>query len=129
MEERVREYGFFGCIMEKPCGRGHNGAGDDVEGGPLLKGFGSNAGSIVSICLAHLCNDWYMNYLQSLLPFLVAAGLGVSKGAFLISAFTVTSSLLQPISGYLVDQRNQRCHVGIRHRDWRPGSRPDRIAC
>jgi FSR family fosmidomycin resistance protein-like MFS transporter len=49
-----------------------------------------------------------MNFLQSLLPFMVAAGLGVSKGAFLISAFTITSSLLQPVSGYLVDQRNQR---------------------
>lgn len=73
-----------------------------------LKDSESRAAGIFSICLAHLCNDWYMNYLQSLLPFLVAAGLGVSKGAFLISAFTVTSSLLQPVSGYLVDQRGQR---------------------
>jgi FSR family fosmidomycin resistance protein-like MFS transporter len=63
---------------------------------------------VFSICLAHLLNDWYMNYLQSLLPFMLAAGLGVSRGAFLISAFTITSSLLQPVSGYLVDQRNQR---------------------
>ncbi|HBV98660.1 MAG TPA: MFS transporter [Desulfotomaculum sp.] len=52
-----------------------------------------------------------MNYTQTLLPFLVAAGLGVSKGAFLISAFTITSSLLQPVSGYLVDQKNQRWMV------------------
>ena len=49
-----------------------------------------------------------MNYIPTLLPFLVAAGLGVSKGAFLVSAFTVTSSLLQPVSGFLVDQKNQR---------------------
>lgn len=42
---------------------------------------------------------------------MVAAGLGVSKGAFLISAFTITSSLLQPVSGYLVDQKNQRWMV------------------
>lgn len=76
-----------------------------------MRSSASNKKRIFSICLAHLFNDWYMNYVQSLLPFLVAAGLGVSKGAFLISAFTITSSLLQPVSGYLVDQRNQRWMV------------------
>jgi MFS transporter, FSR family, fosmidomycin resistance protein len=70
-----------------------------------------NRGKIFSLCLAHLFNDSYMNYLQTLLPFMVDAGLGVGKGAFLISAFTITSSLLQPISGYLVDQKNQRWMV------------------
>lgn len=69
---------------------------------------------ILSISLAHLVNDWYMNYLQTLLPFLIAAGMSVSRGAFLVSAFTITSSLLQPLSGYLVDQKNQRwlVHAG-----------------
>jgi FSR family fosmidomycin resistance protein-like MFS transporter len=38
----------------------------------------------------------------------VVAGLGISKGAFLVSAFTLTSSVLQPVFGYLVDQKNQR---------------------
>jgi FSR family fosmidomycin resistance protein-like MFS transporter len=71
----------------------------------------ANTGKVFSLSLAHLFNDWYMNYIQTLLPFMVAAGLGVSKGAFLISAFTVTSSLLQPVSGYLVDQKNQRWMV------------------
>lgn len=70
-------------------------------------------GKIVSISLAHLLNDWYMNYIQTLLPFMVAAGMAVSKGAFLISAFTVTSSILQPLSGYLVDQKNQRWLVYV----------------
>ncbi|OPY89162.1 MAG: Fosmidomycin resistance protein [Syntrophaceae bacterium PtaU1.Bin231] len=68
---------------------------------------------IFSLSLAHMLNDWYMNYIQTLLPFLVAAGLGVSKGAFLISAFTITSSLLQPVFGYLVDQKNQRWMVYV----------------
>lgn len=68
-------------------------------------------GRILAISVTHLVNDWYMNYIQTLLPFLVAAGLGVSKGAFLISAFTITSSLLQPVFGYLVDQKNQRWMV------------------
>jgi len=68
-------------------------------------------GKVFSLSLAHLLNDWYMNYIQTLLPFLVAAGLGLSKGALLISAFTITSSLLQPVFGYLVDQKNQRWMV------------------
>ncbi|MFZ5649018.1 MAG: MFS transporter [Bacillota bacterium] len=67
-----------------------------------------NKSKILSLSVAHLFNDWYMNYIQTLLPFMVAAGLGVSKGAFLVAAFTITSSLLQPVSGYLVDQKNQR---------------------
>ncbi|CQR74639.1 Fosmidomycin resistance protein [Sporomusa ovata DSM 2662] len=72
-----------------------------------------NKEKVVSLSLAHLLNDWYMNYIQTLLPFLVTAGLGVSKGAFLISAFTITSSLLQPVFGYLVDQKNQRWMVYV----------------
>lgn len=68
----------------------------------------ADKGKIVVVSVAHLFNDWYMNYIQTLLPFLVAAGLSVVRGAFLISAFTVTSSLLQPVFGYFVDQKNQR---------------------
>ncbi|MFA6989354.1 MAG: MFS transporter [Candidatus Gastranaerophilaceae bacterium] len=68
-------------------------------------------GKIFSISVAHLLNDWYMNYIQTLLPFMVASGLSISKGAFLVSAFTITASLLQPVFGYLVDQKNQRWMV------------------
>lgn len=60
------------------------------------------------LSLAHLFNDWYMNLIQTLLPFLVAAGLAVGKGAFLVSAFMISSSLLQPFFGYLVDRKGQR---------------------
>jgi len=68
-------------------------------------------GKVYTVSLAHLFNDWYMNYIQTLLPFMVAAGLSISKGAFLVSAFTITSSILQPAFGYLVDKRNQRWMV------------------
>lgn len=60
-----------------------------------------------AISLAHTINDFYMNYIQTLLPFLIAAGLGMSRGAFLVTAFTVTSSLSQPVFGYLVDRRSK----------------------
>ena len=72
-----------------------------------------NKGKIFTLSFAHLLNDWYMNYIQSLLPFLVMAGLSVSKGAFLVSAFTITSSILQPIFGYWVDHKNQRWMVYV----------------
>ena len=68
---------------------------------------------ITSLSFAHLINDWYMNYIQTLLPFLVISGLQVSRAAFLISAFTVTSSLLQPVFGYMVDKKNQRWMVYV----------------
>jgi len=58
-------------------------------------------------------NDWYMNFLQTLLPFIVALGLGISRAAFLISAFTITASVLQPVFGYLVDLKNQRWVVYV----------------
>ncbi|MFZ5595673.1 MAG: MFS transporter [Bacillota bacterium] len=77
----------------------------------LLSAGSAKKGKIFTLSLAHLLNDWYMNYIQTLLPFLVATGLGVGRGAILISAFTITSSLLQPVSGYLVDQKNQRWMV------------------
>ncbi|HEY3425518.1 MAG TPA: MFS transporter [Negativicutes bacterium] len=73
----------------------------------------SNKSKLFSISLAHLFNDSYITYIQALLPFLVGAGLGVSKGAFLISAFTITSSVSQPVFGYLVDQQNQRWMVYV----------------
>ncbi|MGQ9532347.1 MAG: MFS transporter [Desulfotomaculales bacterium] len=61
------------------------------------------------LALAHLLNDWYMNYIQTLLPFLVALGVvGVGRGTLLVTAFTFSSSLLQPVFGYLVDRRGQR---------------------
>jgi FSR family fosmidomycin resistance protein-like MFS transporter len=78
-----------------------------------MDALSSNRSKLFSISLAHLFNDSYINYIQTLLPFLVVAGLGVSKGAFLISAFTITSSILQPVFGYLVDQQNQRWMVYV----------------
>ncbi len=70
-------------------------------------------GKILSLAIAHMLNDWYMNFIQTLLPFIVALGMGVSKAAFLISAFTTTASILQPVFGYLVDQKNQRWMVYV----------------
>jgi len=49
-----------------------------------------------------------MNLVSVLLPFFAIAGLSVSKGAFLVSGFTITSSLLQPVFGALSDRNNRQ---------------------
>ncbi|NPV89285.1 MAG: MFS transporter [Firmicutes bacterium] len=74
---------------------------------------GSPAFKVTVLSLAHMLNDWYMNFIQTLLPFLIAAGMQLTKGAFLVSIFTVSSSLIQPLAGYLVDQKNQRWMVYV----------------
>ncbi|MDD3065926.1 MAG: MFS transporter [Endomicrobiaceae bacterium] len=68
---------------------------------------------LFSISFAHALNDWYSNYMQTLLPFLVLAGFSISKSAVLISAFTISSSVLQPIFAYLVDKKNKRWMVYV----------------
>lgn len=68
--------------------------------------------SVLSI--AHLINDMYNNFLPQLLPIIVAtAGFSVTKASSLVAAFTITSSLVQPVFGYLVDQKNQRWLVFV----------------
>ncbi len=62
---------------------------------------------VYSISLAHMLNDWYMNIIPILTPFLIAAGFGIGEVSFAISAFTITSSLSQPLIGYMVDRKNQ----------------------
>ncbi|WP_027366131.1 MFS transporter [Desulfotruncus alcoholivorax] len=66
------------------------------------------------LSIAHLINDMYNNFLPQLLPIIVAtAGFSVAKASSLVSAFTITSSLVQPVFGYLVDQKNQRWLVFV----------------
>ena len=68
---------------------------------------------LFSISFAHALNDWYSNFLQTLLPFFVAAGFSISKSAVLVSAFTISSSILQPVFAYLVDKKNKRWMVYV----------------
>lgn len=66
-------------------------------------------GTFGVLSLAHMINDMYSNFLPQLIPFLIAArGYSVSAGAALVAAFTITSSLVQPVFGWLVDQKGQR---------------------
>ena len=68
------------------------------------------------LSLAHMLNDLYSNYLPQMLPFLVVlhAGFTATRAAILVSAFTITSSLFQPLIGYSLDRQGKRwlVHVG-----------------
>ena len=68
------------------------------------------------LSLAHMLNDLYSNYLPQMLPFLVALtpSFTATRAAILVSAFTITSSLVQPLFGYFLDRQGKRwlVHVG-----------------
>lgn len=70
-------------------------------------------GIVSSLAFAHMVNDWYMNFPQVLLPFLAVRGLALSKGAFLVSSFAITSSLLQPVFGWWADRHGRRISVYV----------------
>jgi FSR family fosmidomycin resistance protein-like MFS transporter len=72
--------------------------------------------SIGILSLAHMLNDMYSNYLPQMLPFLVVLtpGFTATKAAILVSVFTISSSLVQPLFGYFLDRQGKRwlVHVG-----------------
>ncbi|HVJ50578.1 MFS transporter [Desulfitobacterium sp.] len=68
------------------------------------------------LSFAHMLNDLYSNYLPQMLPFLIALtpGFTATRAAILVSAFTITSSLVQPLFGFFLDRQGKRwlVHVG-----------------
>lgn len=68
------------------------------------------------LSLAHVFNDMYSNYLPQMLPFLVVLmpDFTATRAAVLVSAFIISSSLVQPLFGYFLDRQGKRwlVHVG-----------------
>ncbi len=68
------------------------------------------------LSVAHTLNDLYSNYLPQLFPFLIvlSPGFTATRATILVSAFTLTSSLIQPMFGYFLDRQGKRwlVHVG-----------------
>lgn len=68
------------------------------------------------LSFAHMLNDLYSNFLPQLLPFLIAvnSGFTATRAAILVSAFTISSSLIQPFFGFFLDRQGKRwlVHVG-----------------
>jgi len=71
-------------------------------------------GTVITLSIAHMMNDMCTNMLPQLIPFLIVLhGFSITNGATLVSAFTITSSLVQPVFGYLVDQKGHRWLVYV----------------
>ena len=77
---------------------------------------GKGYAGIAVLSTSHMLNDLYGNYLPQMLPFLMVAmpGFTVTKAAILTSVFSITSSIIQPFFGYVVDGMGRRwlVHVG-----------------
>lgn len=61
----------------------------------------------VLLSLGHLLNDFYCNFLPILLPLIMPRlGLSLTLSGLLIMVLSITSNLLQPVFGYLMDKHN-----------------------
>lgn len=70
--------------------------------------------SVSVLFFAHLLNDMYTNFLPQLTAILISGNrLSISIGALIVAVFTISSSISQPIFGYLIDQRGQRWMVYV----------------
>ena len=68
------------------------------------------------LSVSHLFNDLYGNFLPQMLPFLVVVftGFTATRASILVSTFSITSSMVQPLFGYFLDRQGKRwlVHVG-----------------
>lgn len=82
----------------------------------MNKGSQIQYSKIGILSFAHMLNDLYSNYLPQMLPFLIAItpGFTATRAAILVSTFTITSSLVQPLFGFFLDRQGKRwlVHVG-----------------
>ncbi|UCE17836.1 MAG: MFS transporter [Gemmatimonadota bacterium] len=74
--------------------------------------YGIQKGQIALLTTAHLINDTYAGFLAPLLPVVVEKfGLTMAATGFLSSVLAVSSSLAQPLYGYLADRLGRRYFV------------------
>jgi MFS transporter, FSR family, fosmidomycin resistance protein len=64
---------------------------------------------IFILSFGHMVNDGYANVIPALLPMLREAyALNYAMSAFIMTVFTITSSVIQPIFGYIADRHGRR---------------------
>ncbi|HLZ69253.1 MAG TPA: MFS transporter [Dehalococcoidia bacterium] len=64
---------------------------------------------IAGMTLAHFVNDSYGQYLAILLPLLaLSIGFDVGRASIIVTAYTITSSIIQPLLGHLADRYTTR---------------------
>lgn len=69
---------------------------------------------VLILALGHMINDSYSNVIPALLPLLQAAyGWGYALSGSIMTVFTFTSSIIQPIFGYYSDRHGRRWMVAL----------------
>jgi FSR family fosmidomycin resistance protein-like MFS transporter len=69
---------------------------------------------ICILALGHLVNDSYSNLVPPLLPMLKAAyDLSYAASGMLMTVYTITSSIVQPVFGYYADKHGRRWLVAV----------------
>ncbi len=64
---------------------------------------------IAGMTLAHFVNDAYGQYLAIILPLLaVPLGFDVGRASIIVTAYTITSSIIQPLLGHVADRYTTR---------------------
>ena len=62
---------------------------------------------VALLAAGHFLNDFYCNFLPVLLPIIMPrTGLSIAMAGVLVLVMSITSNLLQPFFGYLMDRRN-----------------------
>ena len=68
---------------------------------------------VTGLSAAHLVIDLYSPVLPAVLPLLIANhGYSYLLGGLLVTAYTLTSSMAQPLIGWLFDRRGKGIHIG-----------------
>jgi len=68
--------------------------------------------SIYTLSFAHLVTDIYMPVITAVLPLLIAdRGLSFFSAGLLVTAYNLTSSVTQPLFGWLSDYKGRQIHV------------------
>ena len=66
----------------------------------------------MAVGIAHLLNDAYASFLHPLLPRLMdKLGLSITLAAALSMIFSLSSSIMQPMAGYLADRFGRKVFV------------------
>ena len=64
---------------------------------------------VLILSLGHMVNDGYSNVIPPLLPMLRSTyGLTYALSGFIMTVYTITSSVIQPIFGYIADRHGRR---------------------
>ncbi|MDR7417388.1 MAG: MFS transporter [Armatimonadota bacterium] len=72
------------------------------------------SGALGALMVAHFTNDLYNNFLPALLPILADVHhMSLGRAGLLISLYTITGSLLQPVFGYIADSTRLRVVAAI----------------